>query len=320
MNSTKTIDALNERITQRIITAIEQSEGKANWSPPWADGIDVWSPANPITGKRYTAGNRFCLGIIAWMQGYGSHWATFKQWASLSRHTPACEAEGKPSRSSCAKHGCEIVTVRKGEHGTHALRPLTVTDKETGEMTVKGYRPYVVFAAQQVEGYVEPEPTKVEHTEDMAQSLADADEYARIVGVNLQHDPNNGACYIPSYDRVVMPEHDRWTQPDRYWATLIHEMIHWTGHESRLKREFGGQGTEEYAREELVAELGACFHLSHLGRSAIFRDDHVQYLKAWLSILKADPKALWHASTQAERASKLLGARFQARMTADALS
>lgn len=312
-SNTDTITALNERITNRIIRSIEKGD-TGNWTPPWADGIDVWSPINPITGKRYTAGNRFYLGMIAWMQGYGQHWATYTQWASLSRHTPKCVEEqgNRPKRAKCEQHGCELVSVRKGEKGTHALRPMIVTDKATGEQIVKGFRAYSVFAAQQVEGYTEPLPTLVEHTTDMAESIAEADEYARIVGARLEHSPTMGAAYSPVLDQITMPDHDRWTQPDRYWAILVHEMVHWTGHPDRLARDLAHPfGSEGYAKEELVAELGATFHLSHLGRANVWREDHVTYLEHWLKILRADPTALWSAAKDAERASKYLGAQFQ---------
>lgn len=309
------ISALNERVTKEIINWLEQAESTSSWSPPWADGIDCWSPHNPVSGKRYTAGNRFNLGMTAWLCGYGQHWATYRQWQSLTRHSPKCVAIGEPDFKQCPKLGCNLVSVRRGEKGTHAVRPVFRIDKETGEMILQTFHAFVVFAAQQVEGYVEPQPTKIVHAEDTAQSLTEADNYAASVGAVVKHSSVRGASYSPSQDEISMPEHDRWKQPDRYWSTLIHELIHWTGHQTRLNRDLStSMMSIEYAREELVAELGATFHLSHLGRAAIWRDDHAKYLAHWLSMLKSDPKELWNASIAAEQASKLLHSKFEKSM------
>jgi antirestriction protein ArdC len=311
-------------ITQTVIDQIQLGLVTGEWTPPWQAGANLWSPRNPVTGKRYTAGNRFNLGLMAALSdGYGGEWATYKQWASLSRHTPECiEKQGLkyPKRAICEDQGCELVHVNKDEHGVMALRPqLRKIKGDDGVEREKlvGWFAYTVFNSTQVSGYEETYPTCT-HVGTDAEQMEAADVYARTVGVQLRHRISDGAYYDPSADCISMPAHDRWTEPDRYWAVLVHEMIHWTGHPSRLDRlvprsivENKTYSRTDYGKEELVAELGAAFHLAHLGLSPVVREDHMQYLEGWLKILNEDPEALWRAASKAERASIDLGRRFK---------
>ena len=87
------------------------------------------------------------------------------------------------------------------------------------------------------------------------------------------------------------------------YSTVAHELIHWTGHHTRLDRTFGKRfGDHTYAAEELVAELGAAFSCARLGLTNNPRDDHAKYLAHWLKVLKADPKALFTTAAAAQRA------------------
>ena len=326
MSHDEKISALNEKITNLVIEAIQTGIATGNWSPPWAAGPDIWSPMNPVTGRRYTGGNRANLGMLSWAYGFGSHYATYDQWASLSRHTPACLAARqttdprklrRPSREVCEQHDCELVHVRKGERGHYALRPILrkMRDDDGVERErIVGFQPYTVFVSNQVAGYVEPKPVTIVHDEDTGAQFAEAEAYARTIGVDLRHSDTDGAYYQPALDYITMPALERWQDPEDYWSVLVHEMIHWTGHKDRLARpgivEVCGQGSETYGREELVAELGAAFHLAHMGRSATVRQDHMEYLAGWLKILSDDPTALWKAATAAEHASTMLGRRF----------
>lgn len=316
------IDALHERLTSQVIESILQgiADG-ANWKPSWHAGPDVWSPINPVTGRRYTAGNRFNLGMMSVLFGHGSHWATYDQWASLSTHTPDClEARAKdkpgeyrkPNREDCERRGCDLVHVRKGEKATTALRPMLVKDRDTDTDKLIGFTPYSVFSSDQVEGYTQPLPVVIEHDEDDAAELERAFTYAATIGAEVIENDSEGASYYPGADQIVFPARHRWDNPTDAWAVLVHELIHWTGHESRLNRKgiteiSVGRWDDTYAFEELIAELGAVFHLAHLGLSPVVRPDHMDYLAGWLKILKADANAIWQAATHAENASKMLG-------------
>lgn len=317
--STQKIDALNERITNQVIGAIQGGLNTGTWSPPWAAGPNIWSPINPITGKRYTAGNRLNLALTSWVSGIGPEYATYEQWASLSRHTPACLEERqftqtklrRPKQDRCHELGCELVNVRKGEHGFSAIRPITRTDKTTGEIEVRSFAAYTVFNATQIDGYEETVPV-VTGQPDRDTLIEEAGTYVNRIGAEVKFTNTEGASYSPVKDCITMPNPERWESGVSFWATLVHELIHWSGHATRLNREgvIPGAPRELYANEELIAELGAAFHLAHLGMSPEPREDHMVYLAAWLEILRADPKALWKAAGKAEQASKMLGKLF----------
>jgi len=100
------------------------------------------------------------------------------------------------------------------------------------------------------------------------------------------------ACFVPSKDLIQMPDRYRFVEREAYYSTLCHELVHWSGAAKRLDRDLKGRfGTECYAVEELVAELGAAFLCADLGISLEPREDHAAYVRSWLTVLKADKKA-----------------------------
>lgn len=310
------LDNLNAVITQRMIESLKEWRDDLQWTPPWVRAD--FSAFNPVSGAVYSGGNRFMLSMIALMENWTNEWATYRQWQTLSRHTAQCvELYDKPLASACDGFGCELVNVEKGSRSSLAFRPFYGKDKETGEDKLFGFRAYNVFNSSQVTGYSTP-TVKVTRTASELEQMQEADEYARSAGATLQHSPYHGASYHPIKDFVTMPDHDRWTEPDRYWSTLTHELVHWTGHKTRLDRDLSTDfGSDEYAFEELVAELGASFQMSNLGRSNSFRDDHLAYLQHWLRILTADSTLLWKAANKAERAVKHINAEITERCDRD---
>ena len=115
------------------------------------------------------------------------------------------------------------------------------------------------------------------------------------------------AFYRPSTDEIYMPERCRFINDESFYAVALHELTHWTGHPSRLDRDFSGRfGTEAYAFEELVAELGAAFSCADLGLIPATMDDHARYIDSWLKVLKNDKKAIFTAASQASKAHSWL--------------
>jgi antirestriction protein ArdC len=89
----------------------------------------------------------------------------------------------------------------------------------------------------------------------------------------------------------------------RYYSVLAHELVHWTGHEKRLSRELRSRfGSEAYAAEELIAELGAAFLCAGLGIDSEPRSEHAAYIDSWLKILRGDKRAIFTAATRAQQA------------------
>ena len=105
-----------------------------------------------------------------------------------------------------------------------------------------------------------------------------------------------------------MPHIESFRSPEAYYATLAHELTHWTKHEKRLDREFGRKrwGDEGYAREELVAELGAAFLCADLSLTPEPGTDHAAYIQSWLKVLRDDKRAIFSAAAHAQRAADFL--------------
>lgn len=115
-------------------------------------------------------------------------------------------------------------------------------------------------------------------------------------------------CYVSAEDVILMPPFEAFRDAESHAETLAHELIHWTGHASRLNREFQAQrwGDTGYAREELVAEMGSAFLCADLRITPDLREDHASYIASWLKILKDDKRAIVSAASRAGQAADFL--------------
>jgi antirestriction protein ArdC len=175
-----------------------------------------------------------------------------------------------------------------------------------------------VFNAAQVEGYsLDPVPELLGPVE----RVAGADAFVTATGARIEHGGDR-AFYRPQTDHIQMPSEDAFcgtktlTRSESYYATLVHELTHWTGAKHRLDREFGKRfGDKAYAAEELVAEIGAAFLCAELQITQEVRADHAQYLAQWLTLMKGDSRAVFTAAARASEAAiylKRLGAEARA--------
>ena len=206
---------------------------------------------------------------------------------------------------------------RKGSKTVHILRPQLHCREEPGvggEVNLRSwasYRPVAVFNAVDLEGEalpalikarkavegVEPKP-EPERLEEAEAVLA-----AWPVPVSFGGDR---ACYLPAIDRIQLPDRASFHSPAAFCATWAHEQIHSTGHESRLKRDLGGAfGKPCYAREELVAELGAVLLGDRLEIGSEI-ESHAAYLGHWIELLKESPKVLFQVLSEARQAADLI--------------
>ncbi|MEI6358547.1 MAG: zincin-like metallopeptidase domain-containing protein [Verrucomicrobiota bacterium] len=123
----------------------------------------------------------------------------------------------------------------------------------------------------------------------------------------------NMASYSPGSDMVNMPDRTRFQSEDHYYATLFHELVHSTGHEKRLKRasimERNGYGSDPYAKEELIAEMGSAFLCGYAGIEDRTIDSSAAYLEGWLKQLKEDKTLIVHAAAQAQKATDFILSR-----------
>jgi antirestriction protein ArdC len=132
---------------------------------------------------------------------------------------------------------------------------------------------------------------------------AAAEAFCAATGAVVIHGGTR-AYYSPSLDEIHLPVPDEFHDADNYVSTKAHELIHWTKHEDRLRRDFSSRRFADtgYAREELVAELGAAFLCALLGISVTPREDHASYLGHWLAVLGQDARAIFSAAAYAQRA------------------
>ena len=166
---------------------------------------------------------------------------------------------------------------------------------------------YSVFNVEQIEGLPEHYYNKPEPVIDPAQRIDHAEEFFSETGADIRQGGNR-AYYSGGSDHVQMPFFESFRSPEAYYATLAHELTHWTKHEKRLAREFGRKtwGDEGYAREELVAELGAAFLCADLALTPEPGTDHAAYIQSWLKVLRDDKRAIFSAAAHAQKAADYL--------------
>lgn len=274
---------IHVRITQQIITQLEA--GVRPWTQPWKAAASVSRPLRH-DGTPYNGINVILLWGEAAGRGHTrSTWMTFRQALALGAH------------------------VRKGERGAtvvYANRIVRTEADEAGadvERRVPFLKAYTVFNVDQIEGlpdrYGEPEFFEINPDERIAR----IDAFFRNSRAEVRHG-GGSAYYAPGPDHVQMPPFECFESADAYYSTLGHEMTHWTRHPTRLDRDFGRQrsGDPGYAREELVAELGAAFLCADLGLALEPREDHAAYIADWLQVLKDDKRFIVSAASHAQKA------------------
>ena len=204
--------------------------------------------------------------------------------------------------------------VKKGAKGSLVVYADRMTkndggeDGEETEHSVYFMKGYTVFNAEQVEGLpARFYATASAPTLDQVQRNQKADLFFADTGADIRHGGNR-AFYAPAADYVQLPPFVAFEDAESYYATLAHELTHWTKHPTRLDRQLGGKrfGDEGYAREELVAEIGAAFLCCDLGITPTPREDHAAYLADWLRVLKADRRAIFQAAAHAQKAADYL--------------
>jgi antirestriction protein ArdC len=165
-----------------------------------------------------------------------------------------------------------------------------------------------VFNEGQVDGYNRPQPA----THDPVDSVLRADAFVRDTGADIRH-WGEAAFYSVAEDLIMMPERNAFTgtrtsTPTESWyGVLFHELVHWTGAQHRLTRDLYVRfGSDAYAMEELIAELGAAFLCAEFAISASPREDHAAYIGHWLDVLTVDNRAILSAASKAAEATDYL--------------
>jgi antirestriction protein ArdC len=270
---------LYQQVTDKIIATLES--GVAPWVKPWnAAQAHNGLPYNAISGKAYRGIN---IAMLYAPQYATNAWMTFKQAKDIGAN------------------------VRKGERGSMIVffKPFAVKDKNA-KPDANGNQPerlipllkcFHVFNVAQIdnlpEGYAAPvvirDPLPADSLLEQAQIVHGGDR----------------AFYQPAQDFIRLPQPDQFRSLANYQATALHELTHWTGHSARLAREYGKRfGDQAYAREELVAEMGAAFLCARCGIDGQLQ--HPEYLASWLKVLKEDKRAILTAASHAQKAADFI--------------
>lgn len=304
MAKTKTRTAKPRRdiaseVTDRIIASLEA--GTVPWAKPWtAAGL---LPTSIASGKPYRGINVWLLSLTALERGYSSpYWLTFRQ---------AQERGG---------------SVRKGEKGTLVvfwkLLDVDRKDEASGETTkakIPLMRHFTVFNLEQTEGV--KLPARFDLATDDAEPVAvDAAVTAVLEGYvdgpTVRYVRQDRAMYSPTDDVITLPELDQFKSSAGFASTAFHELSHSTGHASRLDRfDRSGApqhfGSERYAKEELVAEMGAAM-LGAIASVDVELDQSAAYVANWLEALSNDRSLVVSAAQLAQKAvDRILGTTFE---------
>ena len=278
--------------TQKIIAAIEGGAGeyKMPWNPRQCGGGDLTMPFNPVGGYAYRGINVVSLWIGQETEGHPTaEWATYRQWLSIG-------AQVRKGEKSTTTVFFKPVDVDKGQDA-----PVKDTDNDAPRPRFIG-RAGHVFNAAQVNGYT---PKPIPELPD-AERHANADLLIRDSGASIIHGGAT-ACYVPSRDQVHLPPPGSFRDVEAYYCVTFHELTHWTGHKSRCDRDLRNRfGSEAYAMEELIAELGSAFLCARLSITPEPRQDHAQYIESWLKALRHDNRAIFTAASKASQATEFL--------------
>ena len=275
---------LQQHITDLIIAELEQ--GNVPWHKGWSShGVMA---SNLISRKPYQGINALVLSIVG--ANYSSpYWLTYKQAQGLGGN------------------------VKQGEKGTHITYYSKVTkkDKDTEELLgsfalLKGY---VVFNADQCEGITVPEIIKGEPIDVIPALEGILASYPNRP--EIYYKEQDRAFYSPSADTITLPSLAQFESAQEHAYTLAHELTHSTGHESRCNRWSKEEekpsrfGCASYAREELVAEIGACMLLTMAGVELNVPNSGA-YIKSWLKALNDDRTLIFSAAAKANAATTLI--------------
>lgn len=277
------------QITEHLIADIEAGAA-GDWRMPWHTLADAGTPTS-IDNRPYRGMNSLWLAMVGAARGWPTGvYGTYRAWQ---------------------RHGAQV---RRGERATHVIlwKPTTPSaDTDTDHAADGSPRPrllaraYSVFAAEQCDDGADAliaRRTQPRSERDTPERIAAAEAYLAAIPAAVV-EGGNQAYYSPPTDTIHLPALAQFTTAAHYYSTRAHETVHWTGHPDRLGRDLTGRfGSDSYAAEELIAELGAAMWCAQAGLSTVTRRDHASYLAGWLRVLRCDARALVTVASRAQAA------------------
>lgn len=319
-------DEILKKFADMMVKIIKKANAN-NWKKGWmgVNGSIQGLPQN-ISGRTYSGGNSFFLMFNTAEKGYMTPvYMTFKQAKEQNLHVKSGEKS-----VPIFKWGLSI----KDENGKRVSEENynAMSQEERAAMDVRPFpKMFHVFNIDQtnleevnkkkydaiVARFKTPEQ-EVKDTEGMYINEAlDRMFEQKAWHANIQYDkPADQAFYRPSTDTIVLPMKEQFKlgqTPEeiyhdgmKYYSTALHEMAHSTGHESRLDRKFGAQGTDNYAHEELIAEMTSALVGSTMGFDRKILENNANYLSGWLSRLRDKPETITTIMTDVGKASDMI--------------
>jgi antirestriction protein ArdC len=272
---------IRQTVTNRILDAL-QNGNLPPWRRPWSSDPNCGAPRNVLTHRFYKGINVLLLMLASTENEYHSRWwGTFRQIKEMGGY------------------------VRRGQKATQIIlyKPITNTvttdDGEETEKTFPLMRTFCVFNVQQTVGleHLHAGQGSIDSSE-VEERFERAEEVIGATNATIKYG-GNSAYYNHRDDYIQMPHRHQFAIPE-FYETVAHELIHWTEHETRLNWDRKAEG---YAMGELVAEIGGCFMVSELGLpSADELENHASYMADWLKSMENDPKFIFKAAAQANKA------------------
>lgn len=275
---TVALDTFAKRVTELVLN------NNAPWIKPWGANQARGLPVNALTGKAYRGCNVMLL-LSTPFQSRG--WLTFKQVSSIG---------GKVKRGSKASDIFFFTTIQKEKE-----------DAKTGEKVIVDIpclKNFKVFNLEQIE-LPEDAPLKYRPENSTENPTVDDsgifDECEQLLNLAVWYENDVKAYYIPSRDEIHLPNRRTFSSLSGFWGTAMHELSHWTGHESRLNRDMCHSfGSQKYAREELIAEVSSWLLAVTLG-TPHEPQNSASYLASWVRDFKDKPRELYTAISQAQK-------------------
>lgn len=297
-----------EKVTQQIIDLLEKVD---------SGDITTWIPLsglayNPASKHTYASINQLLLSLEMYNNDYShNNWLTYKQIqkaggsvlkgekSSMVTFTDTVFKDEKGNRIEQKVAWDRLIEKRKTNASISTFSDIDITYK-------RFIKYYLVWNIQQTKG-VDPE---IVHCtlEGLTETerIGIADQIVEESGAKIVHVSANSAHYDLNLDKIQMPFPEQFESSEEYYRVLFHEMIHWTGHESRLNRiKATSKEDDVYAFEELIAELGASFICAQLNIKASIRSSSA-YIKSWLKALNDDRTFILKAISHAEKAGNYL--------------
>jgi antirestriction protein ArdC len=278
-----------EVVAERIIEQLKKST--APWQKPWdSTGNEMVLPYNAVTNKSYRGLNSLYLHLFS---PYSDpRWSTFKQ----------AESQGWQVKKGAKGMAINFVKThdlipKRDKNGKTIIengKPIKVKIELAKPIVTKAW----VFNAEQINGV--PELPKTEAV-NLWEKMERAERIVRESGAKVEHVAGDRAFYAPLQDKIQIPERSQFKTADRYYATLLHELGHWTGHQDRLNRDLLNKfGSEEYAKEELRAEIASMMVGAEL-KIGHDPEQHVAYVDSWIKILTDTPFEIHAAAADAQK-------------------